>query len=319
MKPQHICKASVLLAICSAFLVSCSDRNSYYGNASFGYADYNGYSGYGSYSYGNGIYDSYGFPIFGYVGGRPVYAYNSYGSPIFSLTYIRSKCYVPSWGPASYYRGKYRYPGSCHRVSNLPHHSHGWKQPHFDKNRPSIVNRPSHRPGGSHGFGNNGRPSGSFVSNPSHNRPNINRPSYNGNRPSIGGSHNRPDFNTNRPSNRPSFNDNRPSHIESNRPSNRPSINENRPSRPSFNRPSTGIGERPSTRPSRPSMGSGSSRPSRPTFNGGERPSRPSSISPGNRPSRPSMDTPRTRPSGGGHQRGGGGSRGGSRAQFARG
>ena len=41
----------------------------------------------------------------GYYGGRPIYAYDTFGSPIYSISLIRPNYYIPTWGPAPYYRG----------------------------------------------------------------------------------------------------------------------------------------------------------------------------------------------------------------------
>ncbi len=298
------------LALASCFLLSsCHDPDYFYGNVGVGYSNGGGYGGYGGYS--NGIYDSYGFPIFGYMGGRPVYGYSPYGAAIFNFTYISNKCYVPSWGPAPYYKGPHKYPSGIHRVNNLPHQSKGWKQPSFDKGRPSIVNRPQQQP--NRNMGNNmqprqdNRPGGSnFVNVPGRNtnsRPNAQIPSNNRPNAQIP-SNNRPGAQI--PSN------NRPNaQIPSN---NRPSGNSgsmNRPSQPSspgFSQPSRQ--DRPSMQSGggRPSFGSENrSQPSRPSFGSGSSSARPSSPSPSARPERPSggrssMEQSRPSHSGGGER-----------------
>lgn len=264
----------------SSLLVSCHSHDRYHGN----------YQGSVSLGYSSGgIYDSYGFPIFGYMGGRPVYGYNAYGSPIFSFTYIRNKCYVPSWGPASHYRGHYKYPSHVHRVGNLPHHGKGWKAPAFDKNRPNINNRPNR------GASNHGRNNNMYVTNPSGNsRPgtngrgssSYNRPAHTEkpfNKPS---SPNQPNHGFNRPStnsrpesiqkpsvnNRPSTSNNRPAGVE--RPANRPSVNAERPSSVNSNYPRTrpdNTGSAATTRPSYNQSPSSDRMQSSPS--GGSRPS----------------------------------------------
>ncbi|MFI3242828.1 MAG: hypothetical protein R3Y56_01080 [Akkermansia sp.] len=66
-------------------------------------------------------YDTYGFPIYGYASGRPVYAYTVSGAPIYSVDAIVSSCYVPTWGPSPNYHGNWRYPRNVHRRQK-PHH-----------------------------------------------------------------------------------------------------------------------------------------------------------------------------------------------------
>lgn len=217
-----------------------------YASSGYGgdYVSYNSYTGYGNY-----MYDSAGFPIYGYYAGRPVYGYSPAGSPIFSINLLYSNCYVPSWRPAYYYRGHYHWP---HGVRYLER-----PKPSWNHGRPLVYHRPNNRPQPmppSRPGSNSHRPSSPSYNN----RPNSSHPSYN--RPSAG---HRPSPNT------PSWN--RPEN--NNRPSG------NRPGRPSSAiRPGTGdhpqwtVSNRPeaSSRPHAPSSSSGNSgRHSRPSFSGG--------------------------------------------------
>lgn len=63
---------------------------------------YDNFSVSGSYSSGSSgvsyMYDSSGYPIYGYYGGRPIYAYDTFGSPIYSINLIRPNYYIPTWG-----------------------------------------------------------------------------------------------------------------------------------------------------------------------------------------------------------------------------
>lgn len=46
------------------------------------------------------LYDSSGFPIWGYSAcGRPIYAYSPAGMPIYVIRGIYRGCYVPAWNP----------------------------------------------------------------------------------------------------------------------------------------------------------------------------------------------------------------------------
>lgn len=102
MKAYDILKNSMLAAAIGCALSSCYDP--YYDNFSVA----------GSYSSGGSsvsyMYDSSGYPIYGYYGGRPIYAYDTFGSPIYSINLIRPNYYIPTWGPAPYYRGHYIRP-----------------------------------------------------------------------------------------------------------------------------------------------------------------------------------------------------------------
>ncbi len=82
----------------------------------------------------NASYDASGFPIFGYSYGRPVYGYTSTGAAIFTIAALTALCFVPYWGPASWYRGGYYYPHGIHRVPAPPRfpagHAPGVRPPH---------------------------------------------------------------------------------------------------------------------------------------------------------------------------------------------
>ena len=88
------------------------------------YAGYVSYSAPGGISTGvawtNASYDADGFPIFGYAYGRPVYGYTAAGAAIFTIGALTALCYVPHWGPASWYHGHYHYPHGIHRVPQPP-------------------------------------------------------------------------------------------------------------------------------------------------------------------------------------------------------
>ncbi|UQT44308.1 hypothetical protein M5E88_17395 [Akkermansia muciniphila] len=125
MKAYVILKNSLLAAAIGCALSSCYDP--YYDHFSVS----------GSYSSGGSgvsyMYDSSGYPIYGYYGGRPIYAYDTFGSPIYSINLIRPNYYIPTWGPAPYYRGHYVRPHNCRPMAKPP------MKPHF---------RPDHfRPG----------------------------------------------------------------------------------------------------------------------------------------------------------------------------
>lgn len=114
---------------------------------------HSGYWG-GSYAvsgtYSNGgysasyMYDSSGYPIYGYYGGRPIYAYDTWGNPIYSITLISRGCYIPSWGPAPYYRGRYVPPPHCHHMERPPkmRHKPDHFHKHYNNHRPGLVHRP---------------------------------------------------------------------------------------------------------------------------------------------------------------------------------
>lgn len=130
------------------------------------------YAGYVSYSAPAGIstgvawtnasYDADGFPIFGYSYGRPVYGYTAAGAAIFTIGALTALCYVPHWGPASWYHGHFHYPHGIHRVPQPPRFPAG-HAPHVrppagahtgpGMPRPGAAPRPAapqpgwHRPG----------------------------------------------------------------------------------------------------------------------------------------------------------------------------
>ena len=227
MKAYVILKNSLLAAAIGCALSGCYDP--YYDHFSVS----------GSYSSGGSgvsyMYDSSGYPIYGYYGGRPIYAYDTFGSPIYSINLIRPNYYIPTWGPAPYYRGHYVRPHNCRPMAKPP------MKPHFrpDHFRPGN-NRPAPQPGRPNQRPDFGKP-GNLQRPPVH-HPGINQPG------------------------RPS----RPSANNPSRPggTNRPVINRpegNRPSRPDFGRPSR-PSTLPSSRPSAPNPGhSGINRPGRPS------------------------------------------------------
>lgn len=92
-------------------------------------AGYVSYSSTGEISTGvawtNASYDTEGFPIFGYSYGRPVYGYTSAGAAIFTIAALTALCYVPHWGPATWYHGHYHYPSGIHRVAAPPRYPAG--------------------------------------------------------------------------------------------------------------------------------------------------------------------------------------------------
>lgn len=60
------------------------------------------------------LYDSSGFPIWGYsVCGRPIYAYSLAGMPIYVIRGIYRGCYVPAWNPRPHYHGPFWPAGVC--------------------------------------------------------------------------------------------------------------------------------------------------------------------------------------------------------------
>ena len=112
-------------------------------------------------SWTNASYDSDGFPIFGYSYGRPVYGYTASGAAIFTIAALTALCFVPHWGPASWYHGHYHYPHGIHRVAAPPRFPQGHrpavrpasgiKPPPAPPKHNSVV-RPGHSaPGASFG------------------------------------------------------------------------------------------------------------------------------------------------------------------------
>ena len=255
-------------------------------------------SGYASVGWSNARYDTLGYPIYGYYDGRPVYGYSSTGLPILSFSALTSYCYVPNWGPASWYCGHWHYPRHIHRrplPPRYPHHHHpGLRPPANHPHNFPPGRRPGHAhpnaPGGSH----TGQPGNRAGQRP-HGRPDHERPGHG--RPNPGG--------TNRPGNWPHVGERPAGHGLARRPdASRPSpgtgANQNRPQaggsatltrpvRP--NRPGHAA-DRPTSQPPsvRPSNTSGNSHFARPS-------SRPSAPASALRPPAPSFTSPR--PSGG--------------------
>lgn len=161
MKAYVILKNSLLAAAIGCALSGCYDP--YYDNFSVS----------GSYSSGGSgvsyMYDSSGYPIYGYYGGRPIYAYDTFGSPIYSINLIRPNYYIPTWGPAPYYRGHYVRPHNCRPMAKPP------MKPHFrpDHFRPGN-NRPAPQPGRPNQRPDFGKP-GNLQRPPVH-HPGINQP-----------------------------------------------------------------------------------------------------------------------------------------------
>lgn len=161
MKAYVILKNSLLAAAIGCALSSCYDP--YYDHFSVS----------GSYSSGGSgvsyMYDSSGYPIYGYYGGRPIYAYDTFGSPIYSINLIRPNYYIPTWGPAPYYRGHYVRPHNCRPMAKPP------MKPHFrpDHFRPGN-NRPAPQPGRPNQRPDFGKP-GNLQRPPVH-HPGINQP-----------------------------------------------------------------------------------------------------------------------------------------------
>ena len=307
------------LALGALFFTSCdSTWHTDYGYAGGGYGD-----GYASVGWSNARYDALGYPIYGYDDGRPVYGYSAAGLPIFSFGALTSYCYVPNWGPASWYCGHWHYPRHIYRrplPPRYPHHHHPGLRPpanhphnfppgHRPDYRPDSVHRPGHAhpnaPGGSHAErpGNRPdlRPHGKPEDRPGHGRPGHSRPNSEGmnrpgNWPHVGGrpaGHGpalRPDMS--RPPQDSGVNQNRPqaggsaSLTRPGRP-NRPGQATDHPMpRPSFSRP-TGMNSNASfARPSLPSVHPSAPRPTPPSFSA----PRPSGGPPAS--SHPAMNRP---------------------------
>lgn len=72
-------------------------------------------------SHVNVRFDAGGFPIWGYAQcGRPIYAYAPDGRPIYLVNGIYSGCFVPTWEPAPYYRGRYYWSNGVCRGHYMP-------------------------------------------------------------------------------------------------------------------------------------------------------------------------------------------------------
>lgn len=75
------------------------------------------------------LYDSSGFPIWGYSAcGRPIYAYSPAGMPIYVIRGIYRGCYVPAWNPRPHYHGTFWPVGVC-RGRRSAHPQHGMAYP----------------------------------------------------------------------------------------------------------------------------------------------------------------------------------------------
>lgn len=101
------------------------------------------------------LYDSAGFPIWGYAPcGRPIYAYSPGGVPIYAIRGIYRGCYVPTWNPRPHYHGPFWPAGICrghyaapprygmpcppprpHYRPCRPRPPHGGRPPHFYRHR----------------------------------------------------------------------------------------------------------------------------------------------------------------------------------------
>ena len=211
-------------------------------------------------------YDSNGFPIYGYEYGRPIYGYNTSGIAIYSYGLLRTTCYAPSWNPAPWYRGKWRYNRHIHRYAAPPHYPrhhrphcrpHGGTYAPINRHpRDNFQQRPRSKNYSSNKTINNieiNKNSGNKYTRPS-TRPSGNKYTRPSTRPS-GNTHTRPSGNTHtRPSTRPSGN-------TYTRPSTRPSGNTyTRPSGNTYTRPSTRPSGNTYTRPNTPPSGNKATR-----------------------------------------------------------
>ena len=77
------------------------------------------------------LYDSSGFPIWGYSAcGRPIYAYSPAGMPIYVIRGIYRGCYVPAWNPRPHYHGPFWPAGVCRgRHAAHPRRGMPWPPP----------------------------------------------------------------------------------------------------------------------------------------------------------------------------------------------
>lgn len=127
----------------------------------------------------NASYDSNGFPIFGYSYGRPVYGYTADGAAIFAIAALTALCFVPHWGPASWYHGHYHYPHGIHRVAAPPRFPHGHrpavrpasgiKPPPAPKHHSVVKPAPAPRPSVHHAAP--AKPSHALPAKPGHAAP----------------------------------------------------------------------------------------------------------------------------------------------------
>ena len=96
------------------------------------------------------LYDSSGFPIWGYSAcGRPIYAYSPAGMPIYVIRGIYRGCYVPAWNPRPHYHGPFWPAGVCRgRRSAHPQHGMAYPSPRPHcrpyRPRPPYGGLPSH-------------------------------------------------------------------------------------------------------------------------------------------------------------------------------
>lgn len=136
-----------------AFLAGVSVICSSCASPTVGYASYSVPSGINAgVAWTNASYDANGFPIFGYSYGRPVYGYTSAGVAIFTIAALTALCFVPHWGPASWYKGHHHYPKGIHRVAAPPRfpagHAPGVRPPSGIKPPPAPQGHPGMSPGG---------------------------------------------------------------------------------------------------------------------------------------------------------------------------
>lgn len=157
-----------------------------------GYISYN--SPYGvstGVAWTNASYDSEGFPIFGYSYGRPVYGYTAAGAAIFTIAALTALCYVPHWGPASWYHGHAHYPHGIHRVAAPPRHPAGHapsvRPPAGAHMGPGMPHHAAPKAPSQHHFNRPNAAAPKAPSQPHFNRPNAAAPRSNwNNRPSQG-------------------------------------------------------------------------------------------------------------------------------------
>lgn len=90
-------------------------------------------------------YDASGYPIYGYSYGQPVYGYTDAGVAITTMAALTALCFIPDWGPASWYRGP-AYAPRGQRFASPPRYSRG--------HSPNV--RPSNHGGGNRGGGSHG-------------------------------------------------------------------------------------------------------------------------------------------------------------------
>lgn len=115
------------------------------------YVPYGTYGAYGTYgttvnssvAWSAASYDANGYPIYGYSYGQPVYGYTDAGVAITTIAALTALCFIPDWGPASWYRGPAYHPHG-HRHSSPPHHPSG----HSPSKRPAANHPSNHGPSG---------------------------------------------------------------------------------------------------------------------------------------------------------------------------